>query len=76
MTYSSNLTDSERESLEPLLYQMLPIKKLTQSPNRNKREILDSIILVKNFEITLVNATTAKVDLCLIRLMLKRLAAC
>jgi len=55
---------------------MLPIKKLTQSPNRNKREILDSIILVKNFEITLVNATTAKVDLCLIRLMLKRLAAC
>jgi transposase len=32
-------------------------------------------ILVKNFERTLVNAT-AKVNLCFIRLMLKRLAAC
>lgn len=76
MTYSSNLTDSERESLEPLLYQILPIKKLTQSPNRNKIEILDSIILVKDFERTLVNGTTAKVDVCFIRLMLKRLAVC
>lgn len=76
MTYSSNLTDSEWESLEPLLHQILPIKKLTQSPNRNKIKILDGIILLNNFEITLVNTTTAKVDLCFIRLMLKRLAAC
>ena len=76
MTYSSNLTDSEWESLEPLLHQILPIKKLTQSPNGNKTEIWDGIILLKNFERTLVNTTTAKVDLCFIRLMLKRLAAC
>ncbi len=75
MTYSSNLTDSERESLEPLLHQTLPIKKLTLSPNGNKTEILDGIILLKNFERTLVKVTTAKVDLCFIRLMLKRLAA-
>ena len=76
MTYSSNLTDSEWESLEPLLHQILPIKKLTQSPNGNKREILDCIIILNNFEITLVNTTTAKVDLCFIMLILKRLAAC
>jgi hypothetical protein len=53
----------------------LPIKKLTLSPNGNKTEILDGIILLKNFERTLVKVTTAKVDLCFIRLMLKRLAA-
>ena len=43
MPYSSNLTDSEWEILEPLLNQLLPIKKKTRPPNWTKREILDGI---------------------------------
>ena len=43
MPYSSNLTDSEWEILEPLLHQILPVKKPTRPPSWTKREILDGI---------------------------------
>ncbi|MDZ8035384.1 transposase [Nostoc sp. DedSLP04] len=43
MPYSSSLTDEEWIILEPLLPQILPIKKQTRPPNWTKREILDGI---------------------------------
>ncbi|MEH2410979.1 transposase [Nostoc sp.] len=43
MPYSSSLTDEEWIILEPLLPQILPIKKQTRPPNWTKREILDDI---------------------------------
>jgi transposase len=43
MSYSSNLTDSEWEILEPLLLEILPPKKQTRPPRWTKREILDGI---------------------------------
>ena len=43
MPYSSNLTDCEWEILEPLLHQILPLKKPTRPPNWTKRQILSGI---------------------------------
>lgn len=43
MPYSSSLTDEEWEILEPLLPQILPIRKQTRPSNWTKREILDGI---------------------------------
>lgn len=43
MPYSSSLTDQEWEILEPLLPQILPVKKQTRPSNWTKREILDGI---------------------------------
>jgi len=43
MPYSSSLTDEEWKVLEPLLPQILPIKKQTRPSNWTKREILDGI---------------------------------
>jgi transposase len=43
MPYSSSLTNEEWIILEPLLPQILPIKKQTRPPNWTKREILDGI---------------------------------
>jgi len=41
--YSSSLTDSEWEILEPLLVEILPQKKRTRPSNWTKRDIIDSI---------------------------------
>ena len=43
MPYSSSLTDSEWEILEPLLVQILPPKKRTRPSNWTRREIIDGI---------------------------------
>ena len=43
MSYSSSLTDEEWEILQPLLLQILPIKKQTRPSNWTKRELLDGI---------------------------------
>lgn len=43
MPYSSSLTDEEWEILEPILPQILPIRKQTRPSNWTKREILDGI---------------------------------
>jgi transposase len=43
MPYSSSLTDAEWEILEPLLLQLLPIKKQTRPCNWTKRELLDGM---------------------------------
>jgi transposase len=43
MPYYCYLTDSEWFIIEPLLHQILPIKKQTRPPNWSKREILDGI---------------------------------
>ena len=43
MPYSSSLTDEEWEILEPLLPQILPLKKQTRPCNWTKRELLDGI---------------------------------
>ncbi len=43
MPYSSSLTDSEWEILEPLLVEILPQKKRTRPSNWTKREIIDGI---------------------------------
>ena len=43
MPYSSSLTNEEWEILEPLLLQILPMKKQTRPCNWTKREILDGI---------------------------------
>jgi transposase len=44
MPYSSSLSDTEWEILEPLLLQLLPLKKRTRPANWTKREILDGIL--------------------------------
>ncbi|MEG4571994.1 hypothetical protein QUA56_04595 [Microcoleus sp. N3A4] len=41
MSYSTDLTDTEWEIIEPILHQILPIKKATRPPNWTKREILN-----------------------------------
>ena len=43
MPYSSSLTNSEWEVLEPLLVEILPQKKLTRPSNWTKRDIIDGI---------------------------------
>ncbi len=43
MPYSSSLTDSEREVLEPLLVKLLPQKKRTKPSNWTKRDIINGI---------------------------------
>ena len=43
MPYSSSLTDEEWEILEPLLPQILPVKKQTRPCEWTKRELLDGI---------------------------------
>jgi transposase len=43
MPYSSSLTDEEWEILEPLLPQVLPVKKQTRPCEWTKRELLDGI---------------------------------
>lgn len=43
MSYSTDLTDTEWEILEPILHQILPILKATRPPNWTKREILNGI---------------------------------
>jgi len=43
MPYSSSLTDSEWEIIEPILQDILPTKKRTRPSNWTKREILDGI---------------------------------
>jgi transposase len=43
MPYSSSLTDSEWEIIEPILQNILPTKKRTRPSNWTKREILDGI---------------------------------
>ncbi|MEG4576694.1 hypothetical protein QUA56_29055 [Microcoleus sp. N3A4] len=43
MPYSTNLTDSEWEIIEPLVNQILPLKKKTLPPNWTKIEILKGI---------------------------------
>ena len=43
MSYSTDLTDTEWEILEPILHQILPIKKVTLPPDWTKREILNGI---------------------------------
>ena len=44
MPYSSSLTDTEWEILEPLLLERFPPKKRTRPSNWTKREILDGIL--------------------------------
>jgi transposase len=67
MPYSSSLTVREWEIIEPLLPKRKKTKPPTSSMERGKS-------LVKNFERSLTHATT-KINLCFVRLMLKRLAA-
>lgn len=43
MPYSSSLTDSEWEVLEPLLVEILPQKKRTRPSNWTKPDLLDGI---------------------------------
>jgi hypothetical protein len=43
MPYCSSLTDSEWETIEPILHHILPRKKRTRPCNWTKREILDGI---------------------------------
>lgn len=43
MPYSSSLTDSEWEILEPLLVEILPPKKRTRPSNWTKRDIINGI---------------------------------
>jgi transposase len=43
MPYSSSLTDSEWEILEPLLVEILPQKQRTRPSNWTKRDIIDGI---------------------------------
>jgi transposase len=43
MPYSSSLTDEEWEILEPLLPQILPVKKQTRPCDWTKRELLDGM---------------------------------
>ncbi|MBE9169911.1 transposase [Pleurocapsales cyanobacterium LEGE 06147] len=43
MPYSSSLTDSEWEILEPLLVEILPHKKQTRRSNWTKRDLIDGI---------------------------------
>ena len=43
MPYSSSLTDEEWAILEPLLPQILPVKKQTRHCDWTKRELLDGI---------------------------------
>lgn len=43
MPYSSSLTDSEWEILQPLLVEILPPKKQTRPSNWTKRDIIDGI---------------------------------
>ncbi len=43
MPYSSSLTDSEWEVLEPLLVEILPPKKRTRPSNWTKRDIINGI---------------------------------
>ena len=43
MPYSSSLTDSEWEVLEPLLVEILPQKKRTRPSNWTKRDIINGI---------------------------------
>lgn len=43
MPYSSSLTDAEWEILEPLLPQILPMKKQTRPYDWTKRELLDGM---------------------------------
>lgn len=43
MSYSSSLSDSEWEVLEPLLVEILPPKKRTRPSNWTKRDIIDGI---------------------------------
>ena len=44
MPYSSSLTDSEWEILEPLLPEMLPPRKRTRPPEWSYRAIIDGIL--------------------------------
>ena len=81
MTYSSSLNAQEWEMIETLL----PKKKKRSPPTWTRLILIDSQAvkntcnmercksLVKNFERTLTNAN-AKIHLCFVRLMLKRLA--
>ena len=43
MPYSSSLTDSEWEVLEPLLIEILPPKKRTRRSNWTKRDLINGI---------------------------------
>jgi hypothetical protein len=43
MPYSSSLTDEEWEILEPLLPQLLSVKKQTRPCDRTKRELFDGM---------------------------------
>jgi transposase len=44
MPYSSSLTDREWEVLEPILKQVLPLKKKTRPPEWSHRQLLDGML--------------------------------